>query len=133
MNRQLQRNKLTIAFLTCILIPNADVLEWSSAGALDSFSFQTIMSSDILRSMKDRVFLNRDTVDFTTGTNFPGNYPLLPMETWSVIGYLDNMTITIFAEEDSTLEFDIKGVDAPIANALRRVLLSEIPMVAIGE
>ena len=29
------------------------------------------------------------------------------------------------------MEFDIKGIDAPIANALRRIILAEVPTMAI--
>ncbi|GMR59751.1 hypothetical protein PMAYCL1PPCAC_29946, partial [Pristionchus mayeri] len=34
-------------------------------------------------------------------------------------------------DEKMTLEYDIIGVDAPIANALRRVLIAEVPSMAI--
>ena len=33
--------------------------------------------------------------------------------------------------EDNELEFDLKGLDPAIANALRRVLLEEVPTMAI--
>ena len=33
--------------------------------------------------------------------------------------------------DDNEMEFDIKGIDAPIANALRRIMISEIPTMAI--
>lgn len=29
------------------------------------------------------------------------------------------------------MEFDISGIEAPIANALRRIMISEIPTMAI--
>lgn len=35
------------------------------------------------------------------------------------------------SEDGNELVFEIIGVDAPIANALRRILLSEVPSVAI--
>jgi DNA-directed RNA polymerases I and III subunit RPAC1 len=35
------------------------------------------------------------------------------------------------AQEDELLEFDIVGVDPAIVNALRRILLAEVPTVAI--
>merc|ERR1712226_1725407 len=69
--------------------------------------------------LKEKIILNKHTVDFTTGTNFPGNYPLMPERPFKAEEYAKNVV------------FDIIGVDAPIANALRRVLLSEVPSVAI--
>ena len=35
------------------------------------------------------------------------------------------------SESRDEIEFDLVGVDAPIANALRRILLAEVPSVAI--
>jgi len=81
--------------------------------------------------MKEKVILNKHTVDFTTGTDFPGNYPLMPERPFKAEEYAKNIVFDVVFEEDASLEFDIIGVDAPIANALRRVLLSEVPSVAI--
>lgn len=33
----------------------------------------------------------------------------------------------------SAIEFDLVGVDAPIANALRRIMIAEVPTVAIED
>ena len=45
--------------------------------------------------------------------------------------FLKNMEVDVQAMSDTELIFDLKGVDAPIANAFRRVLLSEVPTMAI--
>ncbi|KAI6200070.1 Dolichyl-phosphate beta-glucosyltransferase [Aphelenchoides besseyi] len=47
--------------------------------------------------------------------------------------YLKKITVDIVAEsaDKMELEFDLVHVEAPIANALRRVLLAEVPTVAI--
>jgi len=44
-----------------------------------------------------------------------------------------SLKVKIISETDSKdeLVFDLIGVDAPIANALRRILLAEVPSVAI--
>jgi DNA-directed RNA polymerase I and III subunit RPAC1 len=34
-------------------------------------------------------------------------------------------------EDEEGLELDLSGLDAPLANALRRILLAEVPSVAI--
>ncbi len=39
--------------------------------------------------------------------------------------------IYIVSETDEELVFDMVGIDAPIANALRRILLAEVPSMAI--
>lgn len=33
----------------------------------------------------------------------------------------------------SAIEFDLVGVDAPIANALRRIMIAEVPTIAIED
>ena len=43
----------------------------------------------------------------------------------------ENMKIKIIKSNDEEIVFDLTGVDASIANALRRILLSEVPTVAI--
>ena len=38
----------------------------------------------------------------------------------------DHMTVSIVSLTDEEIEFDLTGVDASIANALRRILLAEV-------
>ena len=85
--------------------------------------------------IKSKIVLNKHTVDFTTGTDFPGNYIEKKNEVesqWSADEYSKGIGIRIISEEECTLEFDLIHIDAPVANAIRRVLLAEIPTVAIG-
>ena len=84
--------------------------------------------------IKSKIVLNKHTVDYTTGTDFPGNYPeKAGSKHWSAESYSRGISVQLISEEESTLEFDLIGIDAPISNAIRRVLLSEIPTIAIGE
>jgi DNA-directed RNA polymerase I and III subunit RPAC1 len=39
--------------------------------------------------------------------------------------------VAVNSETSEALEFDVVGLDAPIANALRRILLAEVPSVAL--
>ena len=41
------------------------------------------------------------------------------------------MKIEIKSMSEEVMEFDIKGIDAPIANALRRIMIAEVPTMAI--
>jgi hypothetical protein len=47
--------------------------------------------------------------------------------------FRDNFKIQIVeeAEDGMTIVFDMVGIDAPVANAIRRILLSEVPTMAI--
>lgn len=46
-------------------------------------------------------------------------------------GFKDNLDINVFQCTDELVEFEIGGIDAALANTFRRVLLSEVPSVAI--
>lgn len=65
-------------------------------------------------------------IDFLTN-EFPND----PSEFFSLKNFKDNLQIEIKSLSDEEMIFDIKGVDAPLANALRRILISEIPTMAI--
>lgn len=43
----------------------------------------------------------------------------------------ENLDIKILERNEEDLKFDISGVDAAMANALRRVMISEVPTMAI--
>ena len=43
------------------------------------------------------------------------------------------MKIKIISEADDELVFDVSGIDASVANALRRIMLSEVPTMAIEQ
>ncbi|VDN06415.1 unnamed protein product [Thelazia callipaeda] len=53
--------------------------------------------------------------------------------TWDIQTYLSNIKLMIINEsvDGMSLEFDLVGVEAPIANAIRRILIAEIPTMAI--
>lgn len=45
--------------------------------------------------------------------------------------FIENCDIKIKQLDDEEIIFDITGIDAPLANALRRILIAEIPTMAI--
>lgn len=45
--------------------------------------------------------------------------------------FKDNFKISIISEDEESIVFDMVGIDAPVANAIRRILLSEVPTMAI--
>ncbi|KAF1753604.1 hypothetical protein GCK72_020161 [Caenorhabditis remanei] len=52
---------------------------------------------------------------------------------FSIPEYCDNIHVAMVneSEDKMTLEFDITHIEAPIANALRRVLIAEVPTMAL--
>lgn len=94
--------------------------------------------------------VNEETVTHVSSTDFPGHYPGED-HSWSIgkfkkvpslapissrycscvdIG-LQNLQVVIHHSEPFDCSFSLIGVDASIANAFRRILIAEIPTLAI--
>nr|XP_047936111.1 DNA-directed RNA polymerases I and III subunit RPAC1 isoform X4 [Anser cygnoides] len=63
-------------------------------------------------------------------TDFPGNYPGYD-DAWDQQRFEEEFRVDVVGEEDGVLEFDMVGIDAAIANAFRRILLAEVPTMAV--
>ncbi|KAN0065510.1 DNA-directed RNA polymerase core subunit rpc40 [Thecaphora frezii] len=71
-----------------------------------------------------------ERVGSVAATDFPLHHPGED-HTWSHAKFADNLRLIITRLSDAQVEFDLIGVDASIANAIRRVLMAEVPTVAI--
>ncbi|KAK6533146.1 DNA-directed RNA polymerases I and III subunit RPAC1 [Arthrobotrys megalospora] len=65
-----------------------------------------------------------------TSTDFPGHYPGED-HSWDLNDFKKRFKIDIHKANDLDYEFDLIGVDASVANAFRRILISEVPTLAI--
>lgn len=83
-----------------------------------------------VEEMRSRVVLGEFGVRNVHTTDFPGNYHGYD-DSWDQAKFEKNFRINVVKMEDSTLEFDMVGIDAAIANAFRRVLLAEVPTMAV--
>uniref|UniRef100_A0A8C2A7E1 DNA-directed RNA polymerases I and III subunit RPAC1 n=1 Tax=Cyprinus carpio TaxID=7962 RepID=A0A8C2A7E1_CYPCA len=80
--------------------------------------------------IRNRVILGEFGVKNVHTTDYPGNYPGYD-DTWDLEKFKKNFRIDIVHSDEDTLEFDMIGIDASIANAFRRILLAEVPTMAI--
>jgi DNA-directed RNA polymerases I and III subunit RPAC1 len=76
-----------------------------------------------------------DMTDFSdnfqvSSTDFPG-HRLDEDAAWDLKRFSDNLKVEIQELNELEMEFDLIGVDASIANAYRRILIAEIPTMAI--
>ncbi|XP_046351285.2 DNA-directed RNA polymerases I and III subunit RPAC1-like [Haliotis rufescens] len=85
---------------------------------------------DRIDELRTRVKLNEYGVDNVHSTDFPGNYSGYD-DTWSHSKFKKKFRIDVVKLEGDVLEFDMVGIDAAIANAFRRILLAEVPTMAI--
>lgn len=71
--------------------------------------------------------VNSDTKDFC------GAFAALEIDnSWDTPSFKKGFSINITSCSDELVEFDMIGIDPPLANALRRILIAEVPTVAIS-
>uniref|UniRef100_A0A3B4Y615 DNA-directed RNA polymerases I and III subunit RPAC1 n=1 Tax=Seriola lalandi dorsalis TaxID=1841481 RepID=A0A3B4Y615_SERLL len=80
--------------------------------------------------IRNRVILGEFGVKNVYTTDYPGNYPGYD-DTWDLEKFQKNFRIDVVHLDESSMEFDMVGIDAAIANAFRRILLAEVPTMAI--
>ncbi|KAM4592064.1 DNA-directed RNA polymerases I and III subunit RPAC1 [Odontesthes bonariensis] len=83
-----------------------------------------------VEEIRNRVILEEFGVKNVHTTDFPGNYPGF-VDTWNMQAFQKNFRIDVVHLDESSMEFDMVGIDASIANAFRRILLAEVPTMAI--
>lgn len=74
--------------------------------------------------------VNLETVDDVTSTDFPGHYAGED-HSWDLDHFRKNLKIQFHHNTQFDASFSIVGIDASVANAFRRILLAEIPTLAI--
>ncbi|KAF9113972.1 DNA-directed RNA polymerases I and III subunit RPAC1 [Mortierella sp. AM989] len=90
----------------------------------------TFKHNDI-ETLRSRVIVERDRVTSTASTDFPRNYPGVDLA-WDFEKFKENFKIKINRLSKNEMEFDMIGIDASIANAFRRILIAEVPTMAIS-
>lgn len=83
-----------------------------------------------MEEIRTRVILEEFGVKNVHTTDFPGNYPGCD-DTWDMQKFQKKFRIDIVHLDENSIEFDMVGIDAAIANAFRRILLAEVPTMAI--
>ncbi|KAI2904045.1 hypothetical protein CBS63078_5680 [Aspergillus niger] len=76
------------------------------------------------------VDINPETVSNIPSTDFPGHWPGESHE-WSLAKFKNDLKIDFHRNERFESSFSLIGVDASIANAFRRILMAEVPSIAI--
>ncbi|BFZ55953.1 DNA-directed RNA polymerase core subunit rpc40 [Savitreella phatthalungensis] len=71
-----------------------------------------------------------DRVTDVVSTDFPGHYPGED-NAWDLERFKKQFHVQIHEYEDDHMVFDLVGIDAAIANAIRRILIAETPAMAI--
>ncbi|ORX59736.1 hypothetical protein DM01DRAFT_1381268 [Hesseltinella vesiculosa] len=80
--------------------------------------------------LRKHVLVERDRVTSVSGSDYPHQYPGLNNQ-WDLETFKENFKVTINRLSEHSVEFDLVGVDASVANAFRRVMIAEVPTMAI--
>jgi len=87
---------------------------------------------DYLELQRTRVVCNADAPIHTQGYQYSGTFAAVGVDnSVSVEKFCKNFKIDIKRLTEDDMEFDMIGVDASIANAFRRILIAEVPTMAI--
>uniref|UniRef100_A0A2K6JR30 DNA-directed RNA polymerases I and III subunit RPAC1 n=1 Tax=Rhinopithecus bieti TaxID=61621 RepID=A0A2K6JR30_RHIBE len=87
-------------------------------------------ASQAVEEMRGRVVLGEFGVRNVHTTDFPGNYSGYD-DAWDQDRFEKNFRVDVVHMDENSLEFDMVGIDAAIANAFRRILLAEVPTMAV--
>jgi len=87
---------------------------------------------DHIEDMRKNVTLQEHEVINVHSTDFPDAYYGYN-DNWDFDQFKEKFKINVirFEEDTREMEFDMIGVDAAVANAVRRILLAEVPTMAI--
>lgn len=81
---------------------------------------------------RNTVGINAETVTNITSTAFPGHHGKEDLA-WNLKRFESGLQIKFHSNESLEACFSLIGVDAAIANAFRRILLAEVPTLAIDK
>jgi len=83
-----------------------------------------------LEFLRGHVILAENNISHVSSSEYPGVYADAE-EAFSLESFKKNFKVNVVRREQDLLEFDFIGMDASIANAIRRVMLAEVPTMAI--
>ncbi|KAF2200197.1 RBP11-like subunits of RNA polymerase [Delitschia confertaspora ATCC 74209] len=76
--------------------------------------------------------INQETVTHVTSTDFPGHWPGED-HSWDLDYFRNNLKVDFHSNDSRDASFSVIGLDASIANAFRRIMIAEIPTIAIDQ
>lgn len=85
-----------------------------------------------VKLIKEKAILTLDGVQNPENMEHPATFAWTGLEKpTSLKSFAQNLSIDILQLDENEIIFTLKGVEPPLANALRRILIAEVPTVAI--
>ncbi|KIJ70380.1 hypothetical protein HYDPIDRAFT_122123 [Hydnomerulius pinastri MD-312] len=79
---------------------------------------------------RQHVGVHAERVSHVSSTDYPGHYPGED-HSWNLAKWQEKLMVKVERLSNRSIEFDLVGVDASIANAFRRILIAEVPTISI--
>lgn len=87
---------------------------------------------DHLEEMRSKVFVKSTYLDHANASEDPDAFRSLDFDnSFDIEEWKKQFSINIMEKTEEHIIFDVKGAGAPIANAIRRALISDVPTMAI--
>lgn len=87
-----------------------------------------------LEEMRTRVFIDERKVSHVSSIDDSAAYASMGFDNGLTFDkFKKNFAVEVVQLDEERIQFDLIGVDAPIANAFRRVMLAEVPSMAIDK
>eukprot|EP00794_Sanderia_malayensis_P020214 gene20214-22190_t len=83
-----------------------------------------------IEEIRTRVGIEEFGVTNTSSSAYPGNYSGYD-DSWNHEQFKEGFKVDVIKSTDTEMEFDMIGIDASIANAYRRIMIAEVPTMAI--
>ncbi|KDQ56249.1 hypothetical protein JAAARDRAFT_59156 [Jaapia argillacea MUCL 33604] len=87
-------------------------------------------SSQSLYDPRRHVRVDAERARDVSSTDFPGYWPNED-HSWNLAKFQEGLQVKVTRLSKRSIEFDLVGVDASIANAFRRILIAEVPSICI--
>ncbi|XP_064402889.1 DNA-directed RNA polymerases I and III subunit RPAC1-like [Halichondria panicea] len=87
-------------------------------------------SAEAVQRIRTRIELGEHSIINTHSSDFPSNYPGFD-DAWNIKKFKKGFRVDVVSLSDEEMEFDMIGVDPAVANAFRRILIAEVPTMAI--
>ncbi|PSR95569.1 DNA-directed RNA polymerases I and III subunit rpac1 like [Actinidia chinensis var. chinensis] len=85
-----------------------------------------------LELQRTRVLCNSDAPTHTENIQYSGAYASMGVDNSVRLGqFQNNFKVEVIRVTEDDMEFDMIGIDAALANAFRRILIAELPTMAI--
>ncbi|WOL19197.1 DNA-directed RNA polymerases I and III subunit rpac1-like [Canna indica] len=104
----------------------------SKVSALDMPDVPMGQLPEHLQMQRTRVVCKADAPIYTEGIQYSGAYASMGIDTsMGINNFCKNFKVEVVRLTKDEIEFDMIGIDASLANAFRRILIAEVPTIAI--